>query len=99
MNHPVEHLRFPEAAVEPGAKIPQVAGQMFGTDAVVDTSNIAFHIGDQGMDPGQDLGRFFASAIIEARSQSSRLARMSATLGTRRPIDILIAWSRNREKF
>jgi hypothetical protein len=58
MNHPVEHLRFPEAAVEPVAKFPQVAGQMFGTDAVVDAPNIAFDIGDQGMDPGQDLRRF-----------------------------------------
>jgi hypothetical protein len=58
MNHPVEHLRFPEAAVEPVAKFPQLAGQMFGTDAVVDAPNIAFDIGDQGMDPGQDLRCF-----------------------------------------
>jgi hypothetical protein len=35
MNHPVEHLRFPEAAVEPVAKFPQVAGQMLGPDAMV----------------------------------------------------------------
>ena len=59
MNHPVEHLRFPEAAVEPVAKFPQVAGQMFGTDAVVDAPNIAFDIGDQGVDPGQDLRASF----------------------------------------
>jgi len=57
MKHPVEHLRFPEAAVEPVAKFPQVAGQMFWADAVVDAPNIAFDIGDQGMDPGQDLRR------------------------------------------
>ncbi len=50
MNHPVEHLRFPEAAVEPVAKSPQVAGQMLGTDAVVDAPNIALDIGDQGQD-------------------------------------------------
>ncbi len=59
MNHPVEHLRLPKAAVEPVAKFPQVAGQMFGTYAVVDAPNIAFDIGDQGMDPGQDLRCFF----------------------------------------
>jgi hypothetical protein len=58
MNHPVKHLRFTEAAVEPVAKFPQVAGQMFGTDSVVDAPNITFDIGDQGMDPGQDLRRF-----------------------------------------
>jgi hypothetical protein len=55
MKHPVEHLRFPEAAVEPGAKFRQIAGQMFGTDAVADAPNIAFDIGGQGMDPGQEL--------------------------------------------
>ena len=55
MKHAVKHLRFPEAAVEPIAEFPQVAGQMFGTDAVVDAPNIAFDIGDQGVDPGQDL--------------------------------------------
>jgi hypothetical protein len=58
MKHAVKHLRFPEAAVEPVAEFLKVAGQMFGTDAVVDAPNIAFDIGDQGMNPGQDLGRF-----------------------------------------
>lgn len=58
MKHPVEHLRFLEAAVEPVAEIPQIAGQMLGVDPVVDSPDIAFDIGDQGVDPGQDLRRF-----------------------------------------
>jgi len=58
MKHPVKHLRFPEAAVETVAEFRQITGQMLGADAMVDTPNIAFDIGDQGMDPGQDLRRF-----------------------------------------
>ena len=57
MQHAVEHLRFPETAVETVAEFCQVAGQMLGADAVVDTPDIALDIGDQGMDPGQNLGR------------------------------------------
>jgi len=56
MKHAVKHLRLPEAAVETVAEFRQVAGQMFGTDAMVDAPDIAFDIGDQGVDPGQDLG-------------------------------------------
>jgi len=59
MKHPVKHLRFTKTAVEAVAKFRKVAWQMLGTDAVMDTPDIAFNIGDQGMDPGQDLGRFF----------------------------------------
>ncbi len=59
MKHPVKHLRFPEAAVETVAKFRQVAWQMLGADAMLNTPDIAFHIGDQGMDPGQDLGGSF----------------------------------------
>ena len=59
MKHPVKHWRFPEAAVETVAKFRQVTGQMFGTDAMMDAPDIAFHVGDQGMDPGQNLGSFF----------------------------------------
>jgi len=59
MKHPIKHLRFPEAAVETVAKFRQVTGQMFGTDAMMDAPDIAFHVGDQGMDPGQNLGSFF----------------------------------------
>ena len=58
MKHPVKHLRFPKAAVETVAKFRQVAGQMLGADAMVDAPDIAFDIGDQGVDPGQDLRRF-----------------------------------------
>ena len=57
MKHAVKHLRFPEAAVETVAEFRQVAGQMLGADAMVDTPDIAFHIGDQGLNPGQDLRR------------------------------------------
>jgi hypothetical protein len=58
MKHPVEHLRFPEAAVKAVAKFRQVAWEMFGTDAMMDAPDIALDIGNQGMDPRQDLGRF-----------------------------------------
>ena len=60
MKHAVEHLRFPEASIETVAKFRQVTGQMLGADALVDASDIAFDIGDQGMDPGQDLHRLFS---------------------------------------
>ncbi len=59
MKHAGKHLRFPEAAVEAVAELRQIAGQMLGADAMVDAPDIALHIGDQGMDPGQDLGSFF----------------------------------------
>ena len=57
MKHAVEHLGFPEAAVEPVAEFSQVAGQVLGADAVMDAPDIAFDIGDQGMDPGQNRWR------------------------------------------
>ncbi len=62
MKHPVKHLRFPKAAVEPVAKFSQITGQMLGANAVLDTSDIPFNIGDQGMDPRQDLRRFLPRA-------------------------------------
>ena len=58
MKHPVKHLRFPKPAIKPVAEFRQVSGQMLGADTMVDAPDIAFHIGDQGMDPGQDLRRF-----------------------------------------
>jgi len=58
MKHAVKHLRFPETLIEAVTEFRQVAGQMLGADAMVDAPEIAFHIGDQGVDPGQDLGRF-----------------------------------------
>lgn len=57
MKHAVKHLRLREAAVETVAEFRQVAGQMLGTDAMVDAPDIAFYIGDQGKVPRQELGR------------------------------------------
>ena len=57
MQHPVKHLRFIKAAVETVAGFRRVTGQMLGADPMVDASDISFNIGDQGMDPGQNLGR------------------------------------------
>jgi hypothetical protein len=59
MKHPVKNLRFPKAAVETVAELRHVTRQMLGTDAMMDASDIAFNIGDQVMDPGQNLRRFF----------------------------------------
>ena len=53
MKHPVEHVRFPKAPVEAVTKFRQVTEQMLLADAVMDTADIAFDIGDQGVNPGQ----------------------------------------------
>jgi len=58
MKHTVEHLRFPEATVKPVTEFCQIAWQMLGTDAMMDATNVAFDIGDQGMNPRQ-YGREF----------------------------------------
>jgi len=58
MKHAVEHLRFPEAAVEAVTEFCQITGQMLGADAMMDATNIAFDIGDQSMNPRQDFRRF-----------------------------------------
>jgi hypothetical protein len=55
MKYPVKHLRFSEVVVEAVTKFCPVTGQMLGADAVVHASDLAFNIGDQGVDPGQDL--------------------------------------------
>jgi len=60
MKHTVEHLRFPEAAVETVAEFRQVTGQMLGAATMMDPPDIAFDIGNQGMDPGQNLHRLFS---------------------------------------
>jgi hypothetical protein len=57
MKHPVKHLRFPEAPVEAVTEFRQVTGQVLWADAMMDATNIAFDLGDQGVDPGQDLRR------------------------------------------
>ena len=59
MKHPVKHLRFPEAPVEAVTEFRQVTGQVLWADTMMDTTNIAFDIGDQGVDPRQDLRRLF----------------------------------------
>jgi hypothetical protein len=56
MKHPVKHLRFPKAAVEPVAEFRQVARQMLRADAMGDTPDIAFNIGDQGVTQGKTFG-------------------------------------------
>ena len=58
MKHAVEHLGFPKATVKTVAKFRQVAGQMLGADAMVDAPDVAFNIGDQGVNPGQDFWGF-----------------------------------------
>jgi len=60
MKHAVEHLRFPEAAIEAVTEFCQITGQMLGADAMMDATNIAFDIGDQSMNPRQDLRGVFA---------------------------------------
>ncbi len=52
MKHTVKNLRFPEATVETVTEFRQVTGQVLWADAGMDTTNIAFDIGDQGVDPG-----------------------------------------------
>src|SRR4030042_2092573 len=59
MKHAVEHLWFPEATVEAVTEFRQVTGQVLWADAVMDTADIAFDIGDQGVDPRQDFRRLF----------------------------------------
>jgi hypothetical protein len=59
MKHTVEHLRFPEAPVEAVTEFRQVTGQMLLADALMDTADISFDIGDQGVDPWEDLRRLF----------------------------------------
>ena len=64
-DHPVKHLDFPEAAIETVAKFCQITGQVFVTDAMIDSTDIAFDVGDQGMDPGEQsaLPAFFSEPV------------------------------------
>ena len=59
MKHTVEHLGFPETTVEAVTEFRQITGQVLWADAMMDTTNIGFDIGDQGMDPGQNLRASF----------------------------------------
>jgi hypothetical protein len=60
MQHEIEYLWLPEAAVEPVAEFCQIAGQTLGADTVMHAPDIAFDIADQGMESGQDLHRLFS---------------------------------------
>jgi hypothetical protein len=60
MKHPIKRLRFPKATVETVTEFCKAARQMLGADAMVDTPDIAFNIGDQGVDIGQDLWCLFS---------------------------------------
>ena len=42
MKHPVEHLRFPKAAVEAVTEFRRIAGQMLLANAMIDAADIAF---------------------------------------------------------
>ena len=50
-------MRFPIPAIKPIAEFRQVMTKMFGTDAVINSTDIALDIGNQGMDPGQEFNR------------------------------------------
>ncbi len=83
MEHPVKHLRLPKAAVETVAKFCQVTGQMLGAETMVGAPDIAFNIGDQGVDPWQDLRRFFVRTghqplMTEARRSIQEVGALPA---------------------
>ena len=93
MKHPVKHLRFPESTVEAVTEFRQVTGQVLWADAMMHTTNIAFDIGDQGMDPRQDLSRLFSRTgnepLMTAREPSRKLypcqpSVLTTTSSTRR---------------
>lgn len=54
-DHPVEHLGFPEASIKAVTKYRQITGQMLVTDAMIHSTDIAFDVGDQGMDPRETI--------------------------------------------
>jgi hypothetical protein len=60
MKHPVEHLQFPETTVETVTEFCQIAAQVLGADAMMDATNIALDVGNQSMNPRQDLWSLFA---------------------------------------
>jgi hypothetical protein len=52
-DHPVKHLGFREASIAATAKFRQITGQVLVTDARLHSTDIAFDVGDQGMDSGK----------------------------------------------
>ena len=77
-NHPVEHLGFPETSIEAVTKFRQIKGQMLVTDARIHSTDIAFDVGDQGMDPGKQSDRVF-SRTSHGRYMKARLRTANAT--------------------
>ena len=59
MKHAVKHLRFPEAAVETVAEFRQVAWQMLGADAMVDTRILPFLLAIKVWTQGKTFGASF----------------------------------------
>ena len=82
MKHPVEHLRFPESTVEAVTEFRQVTGQVLWTDAMMHTTNITLYIGDQGMDPRQDLSRLFSRTGNEPLMTARRTIQKAISLPT-----------------
>jgi hypothetical protein len=81
MKHTVEHLRFPEPAVEPVTEFCQIAGQVLGADAMMDATNIAFDVGDQSMHPRQDfrvIGASSCNSLINFSDHPGREPRVTA---------------------
>ena len=79
-DHRVEHLGFPEASVEAVTKLSQITGQVLVTDAMIDPTDIAFDVGDQGMDPGKQSDCVF--------SRTSHDRYMKARLRVQDPIGL-----------
>jgi hypothetical protein len=46
-----------EASIEAVTKFRQITGQVLAADAMIHSTNIAFDVGDQGLDPGNQSGR------------------------------------------
>jgi hypothetical protein len=80
-NHPVEHFGFPEASIEAVIKFRQITGQMLVNDAMIHSPDIAFDVGDQGMDPGKQSVCIF--------SRTSHNGYMKARLRVQDPIGLL----------
>lgn len=55
MKQAVKHLGLPKAPVNAVTKLRREAGQMFLAYAMMDAADIPFHVGDQGMYPGEQL--------------------------------------------
>jgi hypothetical protein len=53
-------LRFPEASIEAVTKFCQITGQVLVTDAMIDSKDIAFDVGDLGMDLWKQSSRIFS---------------------------------------